>query len=144
MPKRTARQWLDQISAYHDAFKPWETNGRKIVDRYRLESFRSDSSRTEDDSSFNILWSNVQTQKPAIFSRLPMLVAERRHKDKDPLGRVCSEIIERAGNEEMERNNFKESMDQVTLDVLLPGRGVPWVRFEGRPDTGYRGQAGRA
>ena len=27
-------------------------------------------------------------------------------------------------------------MDQVVLDVLLVGRGVPWVRFEGRQDTG--------
>ena len=79
------------------------------------------------------LWSNVQTQKPAIFSRIPKVVAARRHKDRDPIGRVCAEVIERGANEELERNGFKAAMDRVTLDVLLPGRGVPWVRFESDP-----------
>ena len=43
---------------------------------------------------------------------------------------MCAEVIERGANEELERNGFKAAMDRVTLDVLLPGRGVPWVRFE--------------
>ena len=80
-----------------------------------------------------MLWSNIQTQKPAIFSRIPQVVAARRHKDRDPIGRVCAEVIQRGANEELERNGFKAAMDRVTLDVLLPGRGVPWVRFESEP-----------
>ena len=81
-------------------------------------------------NSFNILWSNIQTMKPALFSRIPEIIAERRHRDRDPVGRIASEVIQRAANEEIERNGFKDAMDQVVLDVLLVGRGVPWVRFE--------------
>ena len=68
--------------------------------------------------------------KPALFSRIPEIIAERRHRDRDPVGRIASEVIQRAANEEIERNGFKDSMDAVVLDVLLVGRGVPWVRFE--------------
>ena len=80
--------------------------------------------------TFNILWSNIQTMKPALFARIPEIIAERRHRDRDPVGRIASEVIQRAANEEIERNGFKDAMDQVVLDVLLVGRGVPWVRFE--------------
>ena len=38
--------------------------------------------------------------------------------------------LQRAANQEIEGNGFKDSMDQVVLDVLLSARGVPWVRFE--------------
>ena len=88
-----------------------------------------------DEPTFNILWSNVQTLKPdpAMFSRSPEIVAERRHRDRDPVGRIASEVIQRSSNEEIERNGFKDTMDQVVLDVLLVGRGVPWVRFEADP-----------
>ena len=68
--------------------------------------------------------------KPALFARIPEIIAERRHRDRDPVGRIASEVIQRAANEEIEGNGFKDSMDQVVLDVLLVGRGVPWVRFE--------------
>ena len=78
-----------------------------------------------------------------MFDRLPEIIAERRHRDKDPVGRVAAEVLQRAANEEIERNGFKDSMDAVVLDVLLPGRGVAWVRFEADPlpDVEVRFQA---
>ena len=75
----------------------------------------------------------MQTLKPSLFSRSPEIIAERRHRDRDPIGRIASEVLQRASNEEIERNGFKDAMDSVVLDVLLPGRGVPWVRFEADP-----------
>ena len=75
----------------------------------------------------------MQTLKPAMFSQTPQIIAERRHRDRDPIGRISSEVIQRAANEEIERNGFKDAMDAVVLDVLLVGRGVPWVRFEVDP-----------
>ena len=134
-----SQHWLDEIERYLKASKAWRGDAKNIIDRYRLE--RSDmQSRNKrgsrGSSSFNILWSNIQTMKPALFARVPEIIAERRHRDRDPVGRIASEVIQRAANEEIESNGFKDSMDQVVLDVLLVGRGVPWVRFEAdeRPD----------
>ena len=140
-----AQHWLDEIERYQRASKNWRADAKRIIDRYRLERSRSETSPNlrQGKPTFNILWSNVQTLKPAMFDRLPEIIAERRHRDKDPVGRVAAEVLQRAANEEIERNGFKDSMDAVVLDVLLPGRGVAWVRFEADPlpDVEVRFQA---
>ncbi len=132
--ERTHTHWLSEIERYNRASKKWRGDAKKTVDRYRLERSNIQGSRRARPT-FNILWSNVQTLKPAMFSRTPEIIAERRHRDKDPVGRITAEVLERAANEEIERNGFKDTMDQVVLDVLLVGRGVPWVRFEADPLT---------
>ena len=126
-----SQHWLDEIERYQKASQHWREDAKKIIDRYRLERSNMQSQgRSSSRPTFNILWSNIQTMKPALFARIPEIIAERRHRDRDPVGRIASEVIQRAANEEIERNGFKDSMDQVVLDVLLVGRGVPWVRFE--------------
>ena len=128
-----SQHWLDEIQRYEKASKDWRADAKKIIDRYRLErsNMQSENRSSSSRPTFNILWSNIQTMKPALFARIPEIIAERRHRDRDPVGRIASEVIQRAANEEIERNGFKDAMDQVVLDVLLVGRGVPWVRVEG-------------
>ena len=130
-----SRVWLEDIDRYHKAFGDWEKVGERILKRYRLEQrgmAQGDSGTlgVETKPTYNVLWSNVQTMRPGMFSKVPQIIAERRHRDRDPIGRITAEVIQRAANNETETNGFKDSMDAVVLDVLLPGRGVPWVRFE--------------
>ena len=127
-----SQHWLDEIERYQRASQKWREDAKRIIDRYRLEraNMQSENRSSSSRPTFNILWSNIQTMKPALFARIPEIIAERRHRDRDPVGRIASEVIQRAANEEIERNGFKDAMDQVVLDVLLVGRGVPWVRFE--------------
>ena len=120
--------WLDEIEQYQKASKPWADLCKRIIGRYRLESSFDEGAyyRTQAyKPTYNIIWSNTQTIKPAMFSKQPEVVAERRHKDEDPVGRVAAEIIERASNADMERNMLKDTFDKVVLDVLLCARGVP-------------------
>jgi hypothetical protein len=44
----------------------------------------------------NLFWSNTETIKPAIYSKTPQSIVERRFLDKDTTGRVASTILERA------------------------------------------------
>ena len=125
-----SQHWLDEIERYQKASRKWRADSKRIIDRYRLEGSDLESESRSSRQTFNILWSNTQTMKPALFARVPEIIAERRHRDRDPVGRIASEVIQRAANEEIERNGFKGSMDQVVLDVLLTARGVAWVRFE--------------
>ena len=131
-----AKDWLDEIKRYHKASRSWRESAKKIVDRYRLEE---SSAQSQSDSyrrpTFNLLWSNTQTMQPSLFSRIPEIIAERRHRDRDPVGRIGAEVMQRAANEEIERNDFKDSMDKVVLDLLLVARGVPWVRYEAEKTT---------
>src|SRR5690349_203643 len=77
----------------------------------------------------NLLWSIVQTLAPAIYGKTPEPIAERRYKDKDPVGRAASMILERALRYEMEPSGFDDAADLSVMDYLLPGRGVMWVRY---------------
>lgn len=123
-----ATKWKGEISRYEREFKSWETRAQKVVDRYLDE--RDDESK-DQTSRFNILWSNVQTISPAVYAKMPKVEVGRRYKDKDPVGRVASMIMERCVAFENEQNSdFNSAMEASVEDRLLPGRGVAWIRYE--------------
>lgn len=123
------RRYLLEIELYDKAYKKWETRGKKIVKRYRDD--RSDAGGSSSDSRYNILWSNTNVLKPAVFSRLPQPEVVRRYKDKDPVARVASTMLERALKYEIEQYpDYEESVSNAVEDRLLPGRGTAWVRYE--------------
>ena len=122
------QKWLSMIAAYDNEFKKWEARTTKIVKRYR------DDNRTQsgnETARFNILWSNVQTLMPAVYARMPKAVAARRFGDNDPVGRVASQLLERALDFEIEHYpDFRSTMKHAVEDRFLGGRGVGWVRYE--------------
>ena len=81
------QKFLQAISTYESEFTRWEKRCTKIIKRYR------DDTRTQSGNEtvkFNILWSNVQTLIPAVYSKLPKASAKRRFGDRDQIGRVSS------------------------------------------------------
>lgn len=124
--------WHDEIKRYQEQFKRWTERGEEIVKRYRDE--RKDTTQT--DARFNILWSNIQTLKPAIYARPPMPEVSRRFNDADPIARCASTILERALDFEIKQYpDFHNTLSHVVDDRLLPGRGVAWLRYEPQIET---------
>jgi len=122
------QKYLNIVSQYDNEFKKWEARAEKIVKRYRDDNR---SQHTNETAKFNILWSNVQTLIPAVYAKLPKAVAERRFGDNDPVGRVASELIERALDYEIEHYpDFRATMRYAVEDRFLGGRGTAWVRYE--------------
>jgi len=127
-PKDTAQQWIKAIATYDKEFNKWEKRVEKILKRYRDDP---QNSRGYNLAKFNILWSNVQTAIPAVYSRLPQPDVSRRFKDNDPVGRVAAMLLERALSYEIDHYpDYRASMEQVVQDRFLGGRGVSWVRYE--------------
>jgi hypothetical protein len=122
-----ARRWQTELELAEKECRTWVERGRKIVKRYRDER-----DATEDGSKrFNILWSNIQTLRPAVYSKKPKPEVARRFKDQDQVGRVASLILERCLEYELEQyGDFDSSMKNTVEDRLLPGRGIAWVRYE--------------
>lgn len=121
-----AQRWIETIAVYEREFKKWEGRVEKILKRYKDEG-RKDTS----GARFNILWSNVQTAIPAVFSRLPKPDVSRRHRDNDPVGRVAALILERGLEFEIEHYpDYRAAMRNCVQDRFLGGRGVAWVRYE--------------
>lgn len=115
-----------EITLYEKEAEKWEERSRKICRRYKDE--RSNT-RDNHGSKFNILWSNVQTLKPALYGHTPKPNVVRRVKINDDLGRVSSQVLERAVTYFVERDEFNNAMQQSVLDRLLPGRSTVWVRY---------------
>ncbi len=134
MERLTLEEWRSELGYEDRHFEPWRKRARKIVKRYRDE--RDESSRS--GSKYNILWANVQTIKPAVYSRPPKPEVSRRYDDQDPAGRAAAMILERCLSYEIEHYpDFLSMLDCALSDRLLAGRGVGWVRYE---PTMTRGQ----
>lgn len=119
--------WTCEIESAEKDFERWLETSSRIVRRYR-DDRDAVNSRTR---RFNILWSNVQLMKPALYGRMPKPMVTRRFKDADQVGRAASTMLERCLEYEVEEYpDFQRTMRCAVEDRLLPGRGVAWVRYE--------------
>ena len=116
--------WKGHIEAYEKKAASWETKGRKIVKLYR-----DADSASRKKTAYNILWSNVQTLKPALYSGLPIPNVDRRYKDDEDVNTTVAQVIEPCLDYFVKQENFNDCLKQATLDRLLPGRGTAWVRY---------------
>lgn len=133
--ERLAKHWLEQIIAVREdtRFKTWVKRAEEIEKRYRDERIKGDSDQARH---YNALWSNTEILRPALYGQCPIALAERRFKDKDPVGRAAATMLERALRNEVEVSGFDRAMRQAVTDFLLPGRGVVWVRYEPEIEDG--------
>lgn len=117
--------WVQQVNAYEKEAKNWEARSKKIVKRYR--DTRPDNEKNV--SRFNILWSNVQTLHPALYSGTPTPNVDRRYDDDGEINTTVAQILERGVTSFVKTNDFDDCMNQAVLDRLLSGRGTVWVRY---------------
>jgi len=121
-----AARWNAEIKQAEKAHAAFWDRAAKIEARYMDDRPSEQQSATK----FNVLWSNVQTLKPAIYATPPKPVVQRRYLDQDPVARAASTILQRAIQTMIESTGWHEVTDQCVLDYLLAGRGTPWVRYE--------------
>lgn len=117
--------WIEHIQLYEKEYGAWEKRAEKVVERYADER----NTKTNKRRRYNILWSNVQTLKPALYFSPPKPNIERRFKDKDPAGLAASEILERAATYFVRETDFHDNASNAVLDRLLGGRGILWARY---------------
>ena len=121
-------RYLRIVAQYDNEYAKWTARVKKIVKRYR------DDTRGQtltESAKFNILWSNIQTLTPAVYAKLPKADISRRFGDNDPVGRVASQLLERAIDFEIEHYpDFRSTMRYSVEDRFLGGRGTAWVRYE--------------
>ena len=118
-------RWVLEIERFERKAEQFFKRGKKINERYTNEKKDDEAGTTR----YNVLWSNMQTLRPALYGKDPTPEVERRFKDKDPVGRVASDVIERCLSYLISKQAFGDTMRLVVLDRLLPGRGVAWVRY---------------
>jgi hypothetical protein len=123
--KKDARFWLNELQRSGKHESKWRERARKVVQTYRDE-------RGSDDTHFNILWSNTQTQRPALYSATPKPVVKRRHRQEGPVMRDAATMLERSVSYALDPGgayDFDRVGSRCILDFLLPGRMVARVKY---------------
>jgi hypothetical protein len=115
------RRWLLELKLADKRESEWRAKAQKVLKRYRQKEVKK--------HSFNILWSNTETMRPAIYNSMPKPDVRRRFKDEDPVGKACSEVLSRALEYGMDTTDFDTQVRNCVVDMLLPGRGLARVRY---------------
>lgn len=120
-----AKHWINEIRTAEKGQAKWVERSKKIE---KIYADKRDAT-TARARKFNILYSNVETLRPAVYMQTPKPQVVRRYRDRDPVARLASMFLERCLTASCEAYDFDNSVDQTVRDRLLPGRGVMWVAY---------------
>ncbi len=136
--QKLAGYWIDQLNISEKWQRNWVSRSKRIIRRYKnavgddLTGVDSSDNVLLNDAGnrrFAILWSNIETLKPAVYGRTPTPVVSRRYRDPDPVGKYASELLERALKFGIDAYDFDDRMQLSRDDYLLLARGQVWVRY---------------
>jgi len=129
-PQELATYWLGQIALGERKLKSFRTRGDQIIRRYKNKRAYNPTGLSMVGKKMNVLWSNVQTQKPVLFSQTPKPNVQRRNKDKDPVGRWASIVMEKVLTNSLDMQPFDHTMNQNVEDLLLPGYAAAITEYK--------------
>jgi len=121
------REWLKELDASMKRERDWRKDAQTLVELYECGK--------QKEYQFNILYSNTETMAPALYNSVPRPIVKRRFNDADPIGKVCSQVVQRSlefllDNEILDYTPFDDLMSQSVLEALVPGRGVTWFKYD--------------
>jgi hypothetical protein len=115
------KRWVLELDLADKAQKEWRKQSDATLKKYRGVKAKK--------NSFNILWSNTETLRQAIYNTLPKPDVRRRFRDDDPVAKTVSQVLERCADYAIDTYDFDAILKQDLMDMLLPGRGVSRVRY---------------
>ena len=115
------RKWKRELENAGKRESEWRKDGEKLFKQYR--------GGEKKKSSFNMLYANTATLRPALYSSIPQPDVRRRFRDADPLGKAVSEVLERGLIYSLDSYDFDSCIKADVLDALVPGRGISRIRY---------------
>lgn len=139
-PGELARHWQIQLELAGAAHKDFIDDGRKVYERYKSER---KNAKTNANRSFNILYSNTEVLRAALYGRQAKPDVRRRFPDRNPVARQTAEVLERALIYSADCYDVDRPIELALQDYCLPGRAVARVVYEPvfaqRPAKGVMG-----
>lgn len=125
--KGKSQGWLDKIEDAEKKLQDWQDASDNIDKAYASLTQLRNSVR---DREFQLFWSNIQVMGPSIYARPPVPVVTPKFKDRRPLYRNASELLERACVVSFDMSDIDDSMIALRDDLTIVGRGAAWVRYD--------------
>lgn len=133
--KFNVQAWLSRISKARKKEQSWRTRARKCINIYRDDNALSGDTNSnprpynDDENCFNILWANIETLLPALFSAVPNPDVRNRYLSNDRNTEQAGQVLERCLSYSLDTYNFPRLMKACIKDYLLTGRAVMRVRL---------------
>ena len=124
-PEDVAKHWIEELAIAAKTEKAWLQEAKRVMEIYQPE--KKSKARK---ASFNILFSNVQTLSPALYSNTPRPDIRRRYNDEDKVAKEVAEVFERALSYTVDQYDFDSEIKAAVQDYLLAGRGVTRIKYE--------------
>lgn len=131
-PAKASGPWLALIEDAEAAFKDYQ---KKADDIDKMYASLNELAKADRDRQFQMFWANVQVLGPSIYSRPPVPVVTPRFKDRKPVPRMASEMLERCTVVGFENEDIDGIMRAVRDDLTVLARGCAWVRYETEDKT---------
>lgn len=122
------RKWCKELDLSSKQEKDWRKDSERVVKIYRGEDCRTDSDNGGTElkrNAFNILWTNTETMRPALYNSTPQPVCRRRFRDESPVGKAAAEVLERALSFSIDAYDFDERISLAIDDYLLRVAALP-------------------
>jgi hypothetical protein len=98
------RREIDNAKNYHEKSKEIAKQFQEIYEKQETEvSYNS--------SAYPIFWSNTQTLKPLLFSKLPKINIAQANYNNEEIARLASELIERLLNYMLKESDAEKRID---------------------------------
>lgn len=120
-PSAVHKRWMLEITLAEKQRKDWKKDAQEVIDLYEAKKRKA--------SSFNILWANTETLRPAIYNSLPRPDVRKRFDDPDRAGAAAAEMLERALTYSLDVYGADTVFRMSALDAVLVGRAVARVRY---------------
>lgn len=124
-----AKYWLAEIEAAKTRQANWQKKAKAVIDRYRDE--RDEANKNQ--RKVNILWSNVEVLKAALFAQLGNPDVRRAFPKPgaaNKIARTAALLLERALTSCGNLYDAEYQIECAVEDMLIPGRGQCWLEYE--------------
>lgn len=132
-----AKFWHDELKAADKREDKWRKRAKKVVDRYRDERDKDNSS----DRRTNILWSNTELLKGVLFQTVGNPDVRRRFPKKgqdERAARTAALVLERSLGYCKDAYDLECQIEAAVEDYLLPGRGQGWIVYDADIEYGEK------
>lgn len=139
------QRWKSEVELADKEMQPYMVLSTALMRRYRDERALTlqGRHRGHKDRRFNVFYANTQTILPTLYKNQPKPVVERTWRDRDPVARAGSQIMQRSLVTSLDDYDFHGEMKDVVFDLATLSRGQARVRytplFEKRSDTDENG-----
>ena len=122
------KRWLSEIELSAEIEEQWEKDAEEAINVFRGDKFKAEDEGKRKET-FNILYSNIEAKRPALYNSTPRPDIRRRHKDPDNVGKWVSMLLERCVTYITDCSDLDNAMVAAVNDVLLPGRAVTRIKY---------------